>query len=436
MRPVGVVICNYNKSNYVLDCIQSVLDSKGDLCDIYVVDNASTDGSPERILEKYGDQVTLLQNAENLGGSGGFNTGLRLVLEKGYSYAMCLDDDAMVDEQAIPELYTYLERHPDTGMAGARVYHTQMPEYVQQCGMKIDFAQGMVQTLYADVPEDGTLPEVVECDSVATCAVMVRTEAIRKDHTGIMPEDNFIYWDDTEWGHRMHLAGYRTVTLAAAKALHQMGANTKRPNTFVEYYMWRNRLHFFMKYTPKDQLEQMSVNTLEMIFDAMYTSMLRGAHNKMQTISYAWQDALSGVRGKATEGKILPNDESDEALLSYLRDKHSFCIVVSSNNSGSEEEYTQEAQYLRNFFRSVRPDLEEKGDPKEAEVTICLCSDLYCEKQYDPQMIYIDADRNCIIDDDDRQIAGNYAYSKMLFLYMNQGNFLLAAQREQEKIGN
>lgn len=53
------------------------------------------------------------------------------MLEKGYSYAMCLDDDAMVDEQAIAELYTYLEQHPDTGMAGARVYHTQMPEYVQ-----------------------------------------------------------------------------------------------------------------------------------------------------------------------------------------------------------------------------------------------------------------------------------------------------------------
>lgn len=94
------------------------------LLDTIGVDNASTDGNPERILEKYGDQVTLLQNAENLGGSGGFNTGLRLVLEKGYSYAM-------VDEQAISELYTYLEQHSDTGMAGARVYHTQMPEYVQ-----------------------------------------------------------------------------------------------------------------------------------------------------------------------------------------------------------------------------------------------------------------------------------------------------------------
>lgn len=100
------------------------------LLDTIGVDNASTDGNPERILEKYGDQVTLLQNAENLGGSGGFNTGLRLVLEKDYSYAMCLDD-AMVDEQAISELYTYLEQHSDTGMAGARVYHTQMPEYVQ-----------------------------------------------------------------------------------------------------------------------------------------------------------------------------------------------------------------------------------------------------------------------------------------------------------------
>ena len=110
--------------------------------------------------------------------------------------------------------------------------------------------------------EDGSLPDVIECDTVATCAVMVRADAVKQNGVGIMPEDNFIYWDDMEWGYRIKLAGYRVVTLAEAKALHQMGANTRKENTFINYYMWRNRTNFFMRFTPEAQMEAMSVKVL------------------------------------------------------------------------------------------------------------------------------------------------------------------------------
>ena len=83
------------------------------------------------------------------------------------------------------------------------MYHRQFPDYIQQCGLMIDFEHCQAHTLYADRLEDGSLPEVVECDTVATCAVMIRGDAIRTTDVGIMPEDNFIYWDDMEWGHRM-----------------------------------------------------------------------------------------------------------------------------------------------------------------------------------------------------------------------------------------
>lgn len=79
------------------------------------------------------------------------------------------------------------------------MYHKQFPDYIQQCGLMIDFEHCQAHTLYADRLEDGSLPEVVECDTVATCAVMIRGDAIRTTDVGIMPEDNFIYWDDMEW---------------------------------------------------------------------------------------------------------------------------------------------------------------------------------------------------------------------------------------------
>lgn len=70
MKRVGAVICNFNKKEDVLNCIQSVLESKYTDYDLYVVDNASSDGSAEASSEKYGSQVTVLVNAENLGGFG------------------------------------------------------------------------------------------------------------------------------------------------------------------------------------------------------------------------------------------------------------------------------------------------------------------------------------------------------------------------------
>ena len=147
MKQIGIVICNYNKKEDVLACIQSVLESKFQDYDIYVVDNASTDGSAEGIQKVYGEQVTLLVNQENLGGSGGFNTGLRTVFEKGYPYLMCIDNDALLDENAIGNLYAFLQEHSETGIAAAKIYHREAPDYVQQFGQRIDF-----QNFCTDVP--------------------------------------------------------------------------------------------------------------------------------------------------------------------------------------------------------------------------------------------------------------------------------------------
>lgn len=421
MKPIGIVICNYNKRDFVVDCIRSVQESKVQNFDIYVVDNASTDDSVEAVQKEFGDSVTILQNTENLGGSGGFNTGLRVVRDKGYEYFVCLDNDVLVDENAVNALYEYMEANPDVGMAGSRVYHMQMPDYIQQCGLLIDFDHCTAETLYADRLEDGTLPEVIECDTVATCSVMIRGSVIRDTDVGIMPEDNFIYWDDMEWGHRIHLAGYRIVTLAASQVLHQMGANVKKPNTFLDYYMWRNRTNFFLRYTPEEKLEEMSVQALSSIFDAMYESMFREEHNVMQSISYAYQDAISGVRGKAAEYKILDNDANDDKLITFVSDKHTYSII--------EDGQTEDALYLRNFLSHVNPELEETENFERADMVFHLCPYIFQVKDLSLREIYIDSERNCIITADDAAVVQNYDYSKLLFIYMNQGVFLAAARQ-------
>lgn len=254
MKKVGVVICNYNKEDAVLDCIQSILESKFKDYDLYVVDNASTDNSVKRIKEKYPSELILIENDENLGGSGGFNTGLKAAYKKGYEYLMCIDNDALLDENAIGNLYNFLENHSEAGMAAAKVYHLEAPEYIQQFGQKIDFENFCTAVYYYNEIEDGSMPEYLYVDSVAACSLMVRRSIIEK--IGFMPEENFLYWDDTEWCYCCNLAGYKVASVGNAKALHAMGAKNEVNNTFPTYYAWRNWIVFLQDTQKKTNLNE------------------------------------------------------------------------------------------------------------------------------------------------------------------------------------
>lgn len=425
MKKIGIVICNYNKREYVVNCIQSVLESKTDDFDIYVVDNASTDDSVKAIRETYGGKVTVLVNKENLGGSGGFNTGIRRVLEEGYEYLYCLDNDVLVDENAVGALADYLDAHEDTGVAGSIVYHMDYPDYVQQYGLDIDFENYTAITHYADFPDDGSIPEVNFCDTVATCSVMIRTSCIRTTEIGIMPENNFIYWDDMEWIYRFTLAGFKVVTIKDSVVLHKMGSNTRPANTFINYYMWRNRINFFMRYTPEDKIDTMSYRILSAVFDSLYESMYREEHHVMQTISYAFYDAVRGVRGKAAEHKIMENDANDDKFLRYVKDKKSFYLMPCGDTARQE--------MAENYIKALVPELERCLDPESADFSVCLCDYVMHVRDGDRKIVYIDTENNCILDDEDWTAVENYAYCKSLFIYMNQAPFLDAVYSLRKK---
>lgn len=427
MKKVGIVICNYNKSNYVVNCIQSVIESKYTDFDIFMVDNASTDDSIEAVQNRFGDRVTILANSENLGGSGGFNTGIRKVLESDYEYIYCLDNDVLVDENAVGALANYLDQHPETGVCGSIVYHMDHPEYVQQYGLDLDFEHCSAITHFADYLDDGNIPDVNECDTVATCSVMVRTKCIKESNIGIMPEGNFIYWDDMEWIYRFNLSGNKIVTIKDSVVLHKMGANVRPQNTFIQYYMWRNRTSFFMRYTPENEIDAMSYRVLSSFFDMLYLEMFREEHNVAQTISYAYQDAITGVKGKAAEHKILENDENDDKIINYLVSKKTFYLEAHENNFIYEE--------VLEKIMSWNPNLTQVESPEMADVCIKPC-DYVMNLNESTTSICIDIDGNCVLDVADWEVVKNYAYSKSLYIYLNQPIFLDAVYKLRKEENN
>ncbi len=300
------------------------------------------------------------------------------------------------------------------------------PEYVQQYGLDLDFENFTAITHYADYLDDGNIPAVNECDTVATCSVMLRTRFIKESDIGIMPEDNFIYWDDMEWCYRFHLAGHKVVTIKDSVVLHKMGSNAKPVNTFINYYMWRNRIHFFMKYTPEEKLDRMSYCILSSVFDAMYESMYREEHNIMQTISYAYYDAIRDVRGKASDGKIMENDASDSRFQAYLQTKKTYYLKADT---------PEEEQDAQTFIEALQTGCRRVEQESEAEITIAVCPYIMqCKREQYPgeDQIVLDSYKNVILNESDWEAVSQYDYAKSLFIYMNQGAFLDATKALRE----
>lgn len=424
-KSIAAIICNYNKSNYVTNCIQSVLESALTDFDIIVVDNASTDDSVKCIKEKYADQVTLLENTENLGGSGGFNTGIRYAMEKNYTYIWCLDNDVLVDENAIGELYAFLEGHPEAGMAGSKVYHMEAPDYVQQFGIDVDWDYFCCEAKYYNCLEDGTMPEVVYSDAVAACSVLVRASLIKE--IGMLPEDNFLYWDDTEWGIRCNLAGYKVASVGASKVLHCMGAKKEVVNTFPTYYAWRNWIQFFIKYTPEEKLENMCESFLEGIFEIVYDGLYKGEVNRTKTVMYAYDDAIHGVKGKAGENRIFELDKNSDKLRSVLDGVSSVKIKLYN-----EELYTEE---LETDILKVNPQMKivtegagnDSGDV--CQKTFVLCRDIFAIQDYSLKDIYVDIEGRILATEEDVFKVYNKEYSYRTFLFMQKPLFLEQAKK-------
>ncbi|MBQ5431338.1 MAG: glycosyltransferase family 2 protein [Lachnospiraceae bacterium] len=324
MKTAAICICNFNKKELVLSCLSAVLEQTMRDFDIYICDNGSTDGSAAALqakIKEYEEQekeirISLLVNEDNLGGSGGFNTAMRAALaaEEGYRYLMCVDNDCLLDEKVLSILSSFLNEHEDTGIAAAKIYHLEQPDIVQNYGQKIDYASFSTEPLYYGRTEDGSMPPVVYSDAVPACALLIRTSLCRE--VGLLPEENFLYWDDTRWCQRVKKAGYKIASVGSAMALHSMGARREDISTFPTYYAYRNWIAFFMEYSPAERLYDLAETFLIRIYLEIAACYDGNRFARARTIMAAYEDAIHGVWGKAKEGIISPV-EKDGTLITY-----------------------------------------------------------------------------------------------------------------------
>lgn len=100
---VCAVIVTYNRKELLRECLQAVLSQTRPPDHVLVVDNASTDGTPEMLREEF-PQVEVLRLPENQGGAGGFHEGMKRAYEQGFDWLWLMDDDTLPSPRALEVL--------------------------------------------------------------------------------------------------------------------------------------------------------------------------------------------------------------------------------------------------------------------------------------------------------------------------------------------
>jgi len=245
---ISIIIVNWNTRDLLKGCLESLLETIHDISyEIIVVDNGSRDDSVAMLQDKY-PQVRLVQNVENRGFGAANNQAMRIMTGR---YALLLNSDTVLTENAVRELFTFMEAQSDAAMV---------------CGQLLN-ADGSKQNSVASFPNLLTLmtntslleylfpkrypskrydyDKPVEGESCIGACLLVRKKAI--EEVGMFDECYFFFFEETDWAYQMKKAGWKIFHVPTAFIYHLQGQSIGGDvRSRIEFY--RSRYLFFRKW--------------------------------------------------------------------------------------------------------------------------------------------------------------------------------------------
>jgi GT2 family glycosyltransferase len=220
---------------------------------VVVVDNASTDGTPEMVTSRF-PEVKLLQNSENVGFSRAYNQALQ---ESKGRYLLVLNPDCVIHPGALAKLIEFLESEPKAGAVGPRLLNAD-GSLQFSCRRFPTFAAGLFRNTplgrifpgnrysrqYLMMEWDHSRPQ--EVDWISGAAMLIRRQTL--DEVGPLDEGFYMYCEDVDWCYRARQKGWKIYYLPTAIITHLIGRSSdQRPRAMVVEFH-RSMRRFYRKH--------------------------------------------------------------------------------------------------------------------------------------------------------------------------------------------
>lgn len=268
---VCAVVVTYNRKELLLECLASLLDQTKPLDAIYLIDNASTDGTPEVLLDngylsKIPDKVidvpwelTIDNNKKsikihyvrmhkNTGGAGGFYEGIKRAHQNGYNWLWIMDDDAEPHSDSMEILAKYFQDDSIVALANSVIKPNGEIALMHRGKTNFD---NMFPAIQKPIPLEDYNKESVEIDTASFVGLLVRSSAVNK--IGYPMKEFFIHNDDIEYCLRLMTVG-KIILIPDSKinhkeASHSISRRIPYDKLWLSYYGQRNLIVLANKYS-------------------------------------------------------------------------------------------------------------------------------------------------------------------------------------------
>lgn len=283
---VAIVVVTFNRADLLEPMLAGLARLERRPEAVIVVDNASTDRTPEVLAAATNPGLQVLRAEENLGGAGGFHRGVQAAYEQGFDRIWLMDDDVIPAADCLTVL---MDQDEHCLMA---VREDTRGALVEKAAVRFDLANpfairpktAMVETEYG---HRHLMPHRVEVHNVAFEGFMVRRTVV--DEIGLPDPSFFIFYDDADYALRARRAGHRIWAVRDAVLVRQLDFDQQHDlSGWKGYYMYRNLFAVHLRYG-----ENALVRAKPWLITAavVLLSPLRGGRAEARNVIRAMRDA-------------------------------------------------------------------------------------------------------------------------------------------------
>lgn len=252
---VSIIFVNYKTKDLTINAINSVIEkTEGIEYEIFVVDNASRDGSIEAI-EKEFPNISIIKSEIN--GGFGYANNLAIKQSKG-KYILCLNTDTLLINNAIKIMFDFMEKeeNKNVGVCGGVLLDKSLIS-IHSGGvlpnLSILFWKFGLRYLfpiqYKKIIGEDCIANKIEY--ITGADIFFRKSVL--DKVGLFDENIFMYFEETDLQYRMQKAGYNIKFVPDAKIIHLEGKSTKNQLQKKKWFK-TSEIYYFKKHHPHQVL--------------------------------------------------------------------------------------------------------------------------------------------------------------------------------------
>jgi GT2 family glycosyltransferase len=249
---VVVIIPAWNRLDDTIECLYSLFKTEYPGLYVIVVDNGSDKGFSEGVVEIF-PEVAIVHSMVNMGFVGGINAGLDLALSVEADYIFLLNNDTIVDRDAILKLVEAAESCSQYQIFSPLIAFADHPELVWFGGGLWNSKKATVSIQFLRAPITSAPADIYKTDWSNGCALF----ANRKVFEAVGPLDSayFALWDEVDWCLRAKSQGFACAIQPKSRILHKVSSTFGSQQSYRYVYLdSRNRLIIIRKFSGRLRL--------------------------------------------------------------------------------------------------------------------------------------------------------------------------------------